>query len=181
MRKTKFCLNGLYKIICFLILFSVIFSFKTSSITVVSKVFNSNPNKNLNLTSMAKVVKTFIDSDINSTLDTYNGDLTSYVANCPLCSGKLGCTGQNVLDGTTTFSDSTYGVINIVASSKNLPCGSIVRFNHNNSEITAIVLDRGVTGTALDLLVGELSTAQRNGRKNISYNVLRFGWTRSTT
>ena len=59
---------------------------------------------------------------------TLSGKLTAYVANCPGCSGRLGCNGQNVSNGTTTYQDSTFGVVNIVASSSNLPCGSIVRF-----------------------------------------------------
>ena len=67
----------------------------------------------------------------------------------------------------------------IVASSKSLPCGSIVNFSLNNENITAIVLDRGVTGTALDLLVESEAYALSNvGRKNISYQILRFGYNR---
>ena len=105
--------------------------------------------------------------------------LTGYAANCPLCGGTLGCTGQNVLDGTTTYQDKDYGTVKIVASSKSLPCGSIVNFSLNNENITAIVLDRGVTGTALDLLVESEAYALSNvGRKNISYQILRFGYNR---
>ena len=35
-------------------------------------------------------------NDLYTPLDVYNGDLTGYAANCPLCNGHLGCTGQNV-------------------------------------------------------------------------------------
>lgn len=176
-------LKLLYKIICFCILLAIIFSFKNTNTIVETKASNINVNKSLDLNAMAKVIDTFRAEDIMNPLDTYNGKLTAYVANCPLCSGKLGCTGQNVLDGTTTYNDSQYGLINIVASSPSLPCGSIVRFKNNTlsqtGEITAIVLDRGVTGTTLDLLVDSTETAfTKVGTRYINYDILRFGWTR---
>ena len=68
----------------------------------------------------------------------------------------------------------------IVASSKNLACGSIVRFTSNRvgeGEQFAIVLDRGVGGYALDLLTPSEEYASRNiGRSKITYDVLRSGW-----
>lgn len=143
------------------------------------KTRNSNLNKTLDLTAMSLKIDEINHNDLYYPLDTYNGVLTGYAANCPLCGGTLGCTGQNVLDGTTTYSDKDYGTVRIVASSKSLPCGSIVNFNLNEENITAIVLDRGVIGTALDLLVESESLAITNvGRKNISYNILRFGYNR---
>ena len=115
-------------------------------------------------------------------LDTFTGDLTGYGANCPLCSGKLGCTGQDVTDGTTIYNDADYGEVRIVASSSNLRCGSIVQFNLDtvsNTPITAIVLDRGVTGTNLDLLMESEDAAIRYvGGRLISYSVLRNGYNR---
>lgn len=143
------------------------------------KTSNNNLNKTLDLTAMALKIDEINHNDLYYPLDTYNGVLTGYAANCPLCGGTLGCTGQNVLDGTTTYQDKDYGNVKIVASSKSLPCGSIVNFSLNNENITAIVLDRGVTGTALDLLVESESYALSNvGRKNISYQILRFGYNR---
>ena len=143
------------------------------------KTSNNNLNKTLDLTAMALKIDEINHNDLYYPLDTYNGVLTGYAANCPLCGGTLGCTGQNVLDGTTTYQDKDYGNVKIVASSKSLPCGSIVNFSLNNENITAIVLDRGVTGTALDLLVESETYALSNvGRKNISYQILRFGYNR---
>ena len=143
------------------------------------KTRNNNLNKTLDLTAMALKIDEINHNDLYYPLDTYNGVLTGYAANCPLCGGTLGCTGQNVLDGTTTYQDKDYGTVKIVASSKSLPCGSIVNFSLNNENITAIVLDRGVTGTALDLLVESEAYALSNGgRKNISYQILRFGYNR---
>ena len=159
---------------------------QNSSITTVLKSTNSNLNKNINLNAMAKVIETFAYNDLNMPLDTYYGKVTGYVADCPLCTGYLYCNNQNVLDGTTTYLDKTYGVVNIVASSSNLPCGSIVRFENDtistNGYITAIVLDRGVTGTTLDLLVDSENTAiTKVGNDKVNYDILRFGWTRENS
>ena len=176
-------IKSFYKIICSCFLLGIILSFQNSSITTESKMENINLNKNIDFNAMAKVIENFRYEDLSQALDTYYGSLTGYVANCPLCTGKLGCTGQNVLDGTTEYNDSQYGTVKIVATSRSLPCGSIVRFNLDtfspNKEIIAIVLDRGVTGTSLDLLVDSTETAlTKIGRKKITYDILRFGWNR---
>lgn len=112
----------------------------------------------------------------------YYGDLTGYSADCPLCTGKLACNSSyNVYkNGVVTYPDKTYGNVRIVASSKSLACGSIVKFSVSkisSEPIYAIVLDRGVTGKNLDLLVATEKEAYNNvGRVKISYDVLRYGW-----
>lgn len=148
-----------------------------------NKMENNNLNKTLDLHAMSIKLEEMIRNDLYSALDTYNGVLTGYAADCPLCGGTLGCTGQNVLtDRITTYYDNTYGNVKIVASSKNLPCGSIVQFELStisNEKVTAIVLDRGVIGTALDLLVESEEFAYNNvGKRQISYDILRFGYER---
>lgn len=177
-------IKTLSKVLCSIVLIGTILCFQNSSITREATSSNTNLNKNVNLNAMAKVIENFKMTDLSQALDTYYGTLTAYVADCPLCSGRLGCTGQNVLDGTTTYQDPQYGQVSIVASSSNLPCGSIVRFKNNTlsptGEITAIVLDRGVTGTTLDLLVDSTETAlTKIGSRKINYDILRFGWTRT--
>ena len=166
----------------FLLIIVLILSCGTISIpSKETKNSNNNLNKILDLHAMAVKYEEIIKNDLYTPLDTYNGVLTGYAANCPLCGGTLGCNGQNVLDGTTTYEDNQYGTVHIVASSSNLACGSIVQFSDptSNEKITAIVLDRGVLGTALDLLVESEEYALSNiGRRNISYNILRFGYTR---
>ncbi len=76
--------------------------------------------------------------------------------------------------------DKDYGKVYIVASSKNLPCGSIVSFNSkriSDDKVIAIVLDRGVLGNALDFLTpSEAYAAKYIGRSSITYDVLRSGW-----
>lgn len=148
-----------------------------------NKTSNNNLNKTLDLHAMAIKYEEINHNDLYTPLDTYNGDLTGYSADCPLCGGTLGCTGQNILDGTTTYQDKDYGTVRIVASSKSMPCGSIIEFDGSvikeEGTITAIVLDRGVLGTDLDLLVeSEEYASTYIGRHLISYNVLRYGYKR---
>ena len=143
------------------------------------KISNINVNKTLDLSAMAYKLNEINMQDIYYPLDTLTGDLTGYAADCPLCGGTLGCTGQNVLDGTLTYDDKTYGTVQIVASSKSLACGSIITWTMNGEKQTAIVLDRGVLGTDIDLLSPSEEYASKYvGRRKITYDVLRVGWTR---
>ena len=49
----------------------------------------------------------------------------------------------------------------------------------NGEKQTAIVLDRGVLGTDIDLLSPSEEYASKYiGRRKITYDVLRVGWTR---
>ncbi len=163
----------------FLVLFAVLIV-QNSSKKIENKVENINLNKTLDLTAMARAASSIYgDEEI---LKVIVGDLTGYVADCPKCTGFLGCKPYlDVRDGTTTYEDKTYGTVRIVAASpKNLKCGSIITFTSlriSKDPIIAIVLDRGVTGTDIDLLSETESFATRNvGRSEIVYTVLRDGW-----
>ena len=175
-------LKRIYKIIRICLIVGIVLSFQENNIKTESTTANININKNVNLTAMARVINNLAMADLNTVLDTYNGWLTGYGADCALCSGKLGCNGQDVRDGTLTYNDKTYGEVRIVASSKSLACGSIVRFDNPRKKddiITAIVLDRGVLGTSLDLLVeSEAAASEKVGAQKINYDILRFGWER---
>ena len=114
-------------------------------------------------------------------LYTRVGSLTGYAADCPACNGTLACKRDYKVykNGVISYNDNEYGNVRIVASSKNLACGSIISFESNVLEGTtyAIVLDRGVLGNNIDLLVESESYASKYiGRSNINYNVLREGW-----
>ena len=153
----------------------------TSYVHIIeTKSFSDNTNKNVNLSTMALKVEELKENDIYSAKDTFTGDLTGYVFNCPLCNGTLGCMrSYDITDGKTTYPDEIYGNVRIVASSKNLPCGSIVRFNNariSSEPVLAIVLERGVRGNALDLLSENIDYAYMVGRSVITYDVLREGW-----
>ena len=162
----------------------VIFMFivaKSSSDIKIATVENNNVNKTVNLTTMAMKIIEVEDTIKYTPVATYTGDLTGYAYNCPLCNGTLGCMPKyNIKDGTTTYKDYEYGEVKIVASSKNIACGSIIRFKSDRvgeGEQFAIVLDRGVGGYALDLLIPSEDYASKYiGRSKITYDVLRSGW-----
>ena len=165
--------------LCIIVLFVVL---STCYVHIIeNKSFSDNKNRAINLSTMALKLEEFIENDIYSAKDTYTGDLTGYVYNCPLCNGTLACKrAYDITDGTTTYHDETYGLVRIVASSSNLKCGSIVRFNSkriSDDPIIAIVLDRGVRGNALDLLSENLEYAYSSvGISIVTYDVLREGW-----
>ena len=162
-----------------IIIFFVVAS--TSYIHIIeTKSYSDNVNKNVNLSTMALKLEELIENDIYRAKDTYTGDLTGYIFNCPLCNGTLGCLrSYDITDGKTTHPDLTYGNVRIVASSSNLPCGSIIRFENiriSSEPVIAIVLDRGVAGNSIDLLSKDLDYALTLGRSVITYDVLREGW-----
>ena len=185
--KIKFYCQYIFKvsIITFIICSITATTYKTENYST-----NENINKSINLSTMAL----FIDQEeeakeneealqkyLYDSLDSYTGDLTGYGANCPLCTGKLACMSNlDLSNGRDTYVDATYGEVRIVASSKNLPCGTIIRFtNQKISEepIIAIVLDRGVLGNDIDLLTESEEYAYKYvGRSSITYDVLRLGW-----
>ena len=148
----------------------------------VNEIESGNKNRVTDLALMSLRLEEIAKDDIYSPLATYTGDLTGYGANCPLCNGTLACKpSYYVKDGTDTYVDSEYGKVNIVASSSNLACGSIIRFSAKLSDevMYAIVLDRGVLGYDLDLLTPSESYASKYvGRSSITYDVLRNGWMR---
>jgi hypothetical protein len=146
-----------------------------------TKIVNNNLNLSLDLNAMSQKVEEAYANDIYSSKDTFSGYLTGYGANCPLCGGHLACMPTlDVLNGNITYQDATYGNVRIVASSPNLACGTVIRFQSNkisNDPVIAIVLDRGVTGTSIDLLsLSEADALVNVGRSTITYDVIRKGW-----
>ena len=153
----------------------------SSGINYYNNTSNSNLDFTLDLNAMAMKLENDIKNDIYSAKDTYTGYLTGYGADCPLCSGHLACMSNlDVLNGNVNYEDKTYGKVNIVASSKALPCGTIIRINEHklhSEPMYAIVLDRGVSKYNLDLLTVSEDYARKNvGRSVVSYDVLRKGW-----
>ena len=163
------------------IIVGVLLIVETSATRFESKIESVNENRTINLTTMALKLEEDISNDLYAAKDTYTGDLTGYTADCPLCTGHLSCLpNYDVLNGTETYNDQVYGNVRIVASSKNLPCGTILRFNNSrvsNNPIIAIVLDRGVLGNDIDLLSNNYDYAVKTiGRSSISYDILRTGY-----
>ena len=184
--KSKFYLNYILKIGVIVV---VLLGLSASSSKMETYSTNENINKSVDLGAMAIYINKEEEEKRNEealqtylwgSLDSYTGDLTGYAADCPACSGFLACNSVDVRDGTDTYIDNTYGEVRIVASSRNLPCGSIIRFESkriSDEPIIAIVLDRGVLGNDIDLLTPSEEYAYNYvGRSSITYDVLRFGW-----
>ncbi len=169
---------------------AIIISINSSTYKMERTSSNENVNKSVDLSTMAIYINKEEEKKANEealqtylwgSLDSYTGDLTGYNAYCPLCTGKLACMGNlDLSNGQNTYEDKTYGEVNIVASSSNLPCGSIIRFNNkkiSDQPIIAIVLDRGVLGNDIDFLAPSEEYALKYiGRSKITYDVLRIGW-----
>ena len=173
--------KAIFNTIKIFILIVVIFASTTNTKVFESSVSNNNLNKTVDLSTMAMKITEFDYDLLYSALDTYTGDLTGYVYNCPLCTGRLACNSNyDLSNGVDTYPDETYGEVKIVASSSNLPCGTIIRFSSariSSEPVIAIVLDRGVLGNAIDLLVPNIDYATGVvGRSSITYDVLRSGW-----
>lgn len=175
--------------ICLIISLLLVVEIKSS--TNLSKIENSNLNKSLDLNAMKMMSENIIQAENNNLvieqsnneniINTVSGKLTGYVYNCPTCSKKLACDSSiDLSNGNVYYKDAEFGDVRIVASSGKYPCGTIVRFKKDSissEPVTAIVLDRGVSGNTLDLLVESVNIAKSTvGSSNISYNILRNGW-----
>lgn len=186
MKKIDWIKMGLRIVKTFILTFLIILLNTTVSNKVYIKNENFNFNVNLGMTATAKKDKEEEPVPepvpVSDVLASYSGDLTGYSADCPLCNGTLACKSSYKVykNNVVTYYDSKYGNVRIVASSKKLACGSIIRFNLksiSSEPIYAIVLDRGVLNRNIDLLMPTESSARKLvGRKKISYEVLRFGW-----
>lgn len=171
----------LFLIVKVTIVLVIIFLVDSSSTIKHNKVINENFNRNVDLTTMALKATEMAENDLYTPINSYTGQLTGYAHDCPLCGGTLACAyNYNVRDRRDYYPDKEYGTVKIVASSKNLPCGTIIRFNKPSlspEPIIAIVLDRGVPGNNLDLLSPTEEYASKYiGRSTITYDVLRKGW-----
>ena len=153
----------------------------SSGIIYYNNTSNSNLDFTLDLNAMAMKLENDIKNDIYSAKDTFTGYLTGYGADCPLCSGHLACMSNlDVLSGNVTYEDKTYGKVNIVASSKALSCGTIIRIHVHKLYGELMYkkkIDRGVSKYNLDLLTVSEDYARKNvGMSVVSYDVLRKGW-----
>jgi len=175
-------ISNVSKIIRLFLVITFIVIIGSSTNVKTKQVDNINQNKVIDLSSMARKYQEDVDNDLYASLDTFVGSLSGYIANCPLCTGYLACTNEYVVGKPASYDDLDYGSVKVVASSRNLPCGSIIRFESSRiskEPIVAIVLDRGVLGNAIDLLTESYEYATTTvGRSTITYDVLRSGWIR---
>jgi hypothetical protein len=169
-----------------IVLVVIAFSLNKGSFVESSRLIamNENLDKAVDKAVIVKSQESLYEKGIFAPIYTFKGELTGYAGDCALCSGYLACPPRtNVLKEGIYFNDKTYGTIRIVASSKNYPCGTILKFNVNklsDEPIVAIVLDRGVGGNVIDLLTENEDYAIKSvGRvKNLNFEVLREGWSK---
>ena len=159
----------------------------TSNIHNVKSISSSRIVKQNNI----KTINTNLISNLGdiktNTLSNYKqfiGTLTGYGPDCKGCGGRVACSpNPNVKNGNIYYNDKEYGKIRILAADKSIPCGSIVVIKNfkfvENSEFVGIVLDRGsaIVGKTMDLLYpSEADTVKIGRQRNISFNVVRWGW-----
>ena len=172
--------SKIFKVIKIMILITASFAIGMYNNSNAFMINNNDISKTVDLDKMNLKANELQYDDLYGAKETYTGSLTSYVYNCPACTGELYCNWRyDLSNGVTTYVDKTYGEVAIVASSKNLPCGSIIRFESkriSDEPIYAIVLDRGVLGTAIDFLTDTEKHANYIGRSTITYDVVRIGY-----
>lgn len=180
----KYIKNRIIFAIESIIIFFIIFFINDTTFTEgsLSVAYNDNLTKAIDKEIIQASQDELFKAGINNPLYTFVGELTGYGGDCPLCSGRVGCPPRiNVLKEGIYYNDKTYGTVRIVASSRNYPCGTILRFNVkklSKDPILAIVLDRGVGGNVIDLLTeSEEYAGKYVGRvRNLKFEVLREGW-----
>lgn len=119
-------------------------------------------NKTTKMISSTTKTKTTVKSSkktiiTSNKVGTYK--LTHYGWDCKCCSGNT-ASGYNVRN-TIYYNDPTYGKLRIVAM-KDLKLYSVIRIKKYDTEIYAIVLDRGVGSGVIDLLVENEKKAKEN-------------------
>ena len=120
--------------------------------------------------------RTTIRNTTTQVKQTKNYKLTHYGPDCKGCSGNT-ASGYKV-NNTIYYNDSSYGKLRIVAMCSNIPLYSVIKI-HNyklGGDVTAIVLDRGVGCSTIDLLVeSERKSSQLGIQNNVSIDILRRG------
>lgn len=109
---------------------------------------------------------------------TANGTykLTHYGHDC--CKSGKTATGYDVRN-TIYYNDNEYGNVRIVAMCKNIPLYSIVKIKNykiTGGDVIAIVIDRGVGCSTIDLLVENEAKSSKLGiQRNTIVEILRKG------
>lgn len=119
---------------------------------------------------------------------TFIGELTGYGLDCVGCS-NVTANGYRVPtdeEGNVilTYNDEEFGTVNILASDKRFPFGTIIRISNykygdENKDIIAVVMDRGgaIYDNKFDLMYATEASIPENTRfYNIGFTVLRWGW-----
>jgi 3D (Asp-Asp-Asp) domain-containing protein len=118
-----------------------------------------------------------IDNVIVSDQEKHDGKwldfkLTHYVANCRGCSGFT----RAEIDVRHTTKYQGYRVLSV--DTAQIPLGSIVKIDDGDNIYEAIAIDTGgaIKGRKLDLLVGSVNEANKEGKKDVKLKIEREGW-----
>lgn len=159
-----------------------IFKVESLSRTVSDKEFTDSYKKLSDKSLRPILYYNFNDAVENSKYfpTSFIGKLTHYGPDCALCGGHLGCNGQDARNGNIYYNDKEYGTVRIVATSKAIPCGSIIRINvdvYDKNGMYAIVLDRGVGASHVDLLkTSETAISPVRTTNNVRFDIVRYGY-----
>lgn len=111
---------------------------------------------------------------------SFVGKLVHYGPDCPACGGHLGCNGQDARNGNIYYNDPEFGTVRIVAMSSTIPCGSMIKINvdaYDKDGMYAIVLDRGVSGSMVDLLKeSNKSKSPVRTVDGVTFDIVRYGY-----
>ncbi len=170
-------------IILVFVLNAYILSYKYSYFSVISYKNDSYASKKDNLVVMEEKVQIKQKNNKNyPILETYEGTMTAYGADCYGCSG-ITTSGYDIRNNNIYYEDKTFGTLRITAADRSIPFGTVVRVTGlkvYEEPILAIVLDRGgvIKGTLMDLAFGsqEEEIVWQVGRSKVKYDVLRYGW-----
>ena len=192
MKRTFLMIRNQILYICFVIIVFVIIAFGYKNNNIVTNDISSSRSVNsYHLVSkykkelvVTKTVETFEDvlKYAKEMPVKFDGIMTGYGPDCVGCGGRTGCPPrQNVKNGNVYFEDQTYGKINIVATDKRIPCGSIIEITNSTlgDKVMAIALDRGeaIKNNKMDFLVETEKKASKNvGKQKVTYEIIRWGW-----
>lgn len=126
---------------------------------------------------VSEQVQEDVEEQIQETNNLGTYKVTHYGPNCNggACSG-ITASGYDVRN-TIYYNDSEYGQLRIVATSRDIPLYTVIRIKDYKvgGDTLAIVLDRGVSGNVIDLLVSSEEEAYGLGIQYTNIEIVREG------
>lgn len=153
----------------------------------INEVESNSTLENEIKTNLEEVKENIIEKsniDISSfpVLSTEKVTISHYGHDCYGCTSGYTASGYYVGDGRIYYQDSEFGNVRVVAADNKYPMGTIIRLEYHDSNIIAIVLDRGGgigdgKRFQIDLLESSERVANSQGIfSNSKLEVLRLGY-----
>lgn len=173
--------KSIYVLITLIVFMNIcILSYKYSFYSDIIYKANVYSHEKDNLVIVEKEVK--VEEKNYTVLDSYDGMMTAYGADCYGCSG-ITASGYDIRDNNIYYQDEKFGKIRIVAADRSVPFGTVVRISGvkiYEEPFLAVVLDRGyaIKGKIMDLAFGfqDEEDVKKVGRSEVLYEILRYGW-----